>query len=581
VIVRMRRTALWAVLVSALALVAAACGGSGSSGGGGGSTAKPTQEQEASATKQIDINEQPLDKVKQGGTIRWAVDQFSTQWNYNQINGPNAATAQVLYGVMPYAFIADKTAKTSPNPDYVTSAKAEQSGGKQVVTIEINPKAKWSDGTPITAKDFETQWQALRGKDSKYQISSSTGYDLIESVEQGKDGREVIATFKQTFADWMSLWSPLYPAKYQDTSDHFNKGYFNKIPVTAGPFKVEKIDKSAKTVSMVPDPNWWGAKPKLDRIITRALEGDASVNAFVNGEVDVNLLPNDPASYKRAKSAKDGVIRVAGGPDFRHFTINGTSPDLTDVNVRRALAMSINRNAINKADLTGLPWPARTMDNHFFVNTQAGYQSNAGEIGTYNPDKAKQLLDAAGWKQGSGGFRQKGGKTLELRFVIPVGIPASKQEGELTQAMLKDVGIKLDIRAVPSDDFFDKYVTPGNFDITPFSWLGTPFPLGSSQSIYVNPTKDSSGELQIQQNFARVGSKQIDDLMDQAEQTLDQKKSFELTNQADAQIWNEVHSIIFYQRPQMNGVNKNLANVGSYGFAQPDYTKIGFTSSPS
>jgi glutathione transport system substrate-binding protein len=581
VIVRMRRTALWAVLVSALALVAAACGGSGSSGGGGGSTAKPTQEQEASATKQIDINEQPLDKVKQGGTIRWAVDQFSTQWNYNQINGPNAATAQVLYGVMPYAFIADKTAKTSPNPDYVTSAKAEQSGGKQVVTIEINPKAKWSDGTPITAKDFETQWQALRGKDSKYQISSSTGYDLIESVKQGKDEREVIATFKQTFADWMSLWSPLYPAKYQDTSDHFNKGYFNKIPVTAGPFKVEKIDKSAKTVSMVPDPNWWGAKPKLDRIITRALEGDASVNAFVNGEVDVNLLPNDPASYKRAKSAKDGVIRVAGGPDFRHFTINGTSPDLTDVNVRRALAMSINRNAINKADLTGLPWPARTMDNHFFVNTQAGYQSNAGEIGTYNPDKAKQLLDAAGWKQGSGGFRQKGGKTLELRFVIPVGIPASKQEGELTQAMLKDVGIKLDIRAVPSDDFFDKYVTPGNFDITPFSWLGTPFPLGSSQSIYVNPTKDSSGELQIQQNFARVGSKQIDDLMDQAEQTLDQKKSFELTNQADAQIWNEVHSIIFYQRPQMNGVNKNLANVGSYGFAQPDYTKIGFTSSPS
>ena len=135
--VRSRRTALLAVLVSASALVAAACGGSDN--GGSSSTAKPTKAQEASATKQIDINEQPLDKLKQGGTVRWAVDQFSTQWNYNQLNGPESSTSQVLYGVMPYAFIADKTAKVAPNPDYVTSAKADNSSGKQVVTIELNP----------------------------------------------------------------------------------------------------------------------------------------------------------------------------------------------------------------------------------------------------------------------------------------------------------------------------------------------------------------------------------------------------------------------------------------------------------
>jgi peptide/nickel transport system substrate-binding protein len=577
--VRSRSTSLLlAAIVSALALFVAACGGSNNNGGGG-SNAKPTKAQEASATKQIDINEQPVDKLKQGGTVRWAVDQFSTQWNYNQLNGPELSTAQVLYGVMPYAFIADKTARVAPDPDYVTSAKATNTG-KQVVTIEINPKAKWSDGTPITEKDFETQWQALKDPSGKYQISSSTGYDRIESVKQGKDEREVIATFSKPFADWMSLWSPLYPAKYQDTPEHFNTGYLNKIPVTAGPFKIEKIDKTAKTVSMVPDPNWWGAKPKLDRIITRSLELDAGVNAFVNGEVDVNLLPIDPSSYKKAAGAKNGVVRVAGAPDFRHFTINGTSPNLQDVNVRKALAMSINRSAIGKADLTGLPWPVRTMDNHFLVNTQAGYQSNSGEVGTFNPTKAKQLLDAAGWKQ-SGAYRTKGGKTLEVRFVIPTGVPASKQEGELTQAMLKDVGIKLDIRAVPSDDFFDKYVIPGNYDITPFSWLGTPFPVSSAQSIYANPTKDSKGELQIQQNFARVGSKQIDDLMDKAEETLDRNQAFSFINQADKLIWDEVHSIIFYQRPQLTAVNKNLANVGSYGFAQPDYTKIGFVSAPS
>jgi peptide/nickel transport system substrate-binding protein len=578
VIVRRRGTALGAVLVSALALVAAACGGSENNGGGG--NAKPTPQQEQSATRQLDINEMPLDKVKPGGTLRWAVDQFSTQWNYNELNGPEASTAQVLYGVMPYAFIADKTAKTSPDPDYVTSAKATTTGGKQVVTIELNRKAKWSDGTPITEKDYETQWKALRNPNGAYQISSSTGYDRIGSVKAGKDQYEVVATFDKPFADWMSLWSPLYPAKWQDTPQHFNTGYLNKIPLTAGPFKIEKIDKTAKTVSMVPDPNWWGAKPKLDRIVTRALELDAAVNAFANGEVDVNLLPIDPSAYKRAKSARGGTVRVAGGPDFRHFTINGTAPNLQDLRVRQAVAMAINRQAIAKADLTGLPWPARTMDNHFLVNTQAGYKSNSGAVGRFDPAKAKQLLDQAGWKQ-SGTYRQKGGKTLELRFVIPSGIQASRQEGELTQAMLRDVGIKLDINAVPSDDFFDKYVSTGNFDITPFAWLGTPFPISSVQSIYADPVKDSKGELQIQQNYARVGSKQIDDLMNHAEATLDQNKAFDLINQADADIWNEVHSLIMYQRPQMVAVRSNLANVGAFGFAQPDYTKIGFVAGPS
>ncbi len=69
--------------------------------------------------------------------------------------------------------------------------------------------------------------------------------------------------------------------------------------------------------------------------------------------------------------------------------------------------------------------------------------------------------------------------------------------------------------------------------------------------------------------------------MDKAAETLDQQQAFDSINQADVKIWDLVHSITFYQRPQMTAVNKSLANVGSYGFAQPDYTKIGFVNNPS
>jgi peptide/nickel transport system substrate-binding protein len=69
--------------------------------------------------------------------------------------------------------------------------------------------------------------------------------------------------------------------------------------------------------------------------------------------------------------------------------------------------------------------------------------------------------------------------------------------------------------------------------------------------------------------------------MDKAEETLDPNQARDVINQADAQVWNEVHSLVLYQRPQQTAVKSNLVNVGSFGFEQPDYTKIGFASNPS
>ena len=268
-------------------------------------------------------------------------------------------------------------------------------------------------------------------------------------------------------------------------------------------------------------------------------------------------------------------MREAGGPDFRHFTLNGTSPNLSDVRVRQAVTVGIDRATIAKADLTGLNWPAVTMDNHFLVNTQIGYQDNTGDLGKVDTAKAAELLDAAGWKL-DGTYRKKNGKTLSLRFVLPSDVAISKQEGELVQGMLKEVGIKIVLQSVPGDAFFEDYVIPGTYDITPFSWIGTPFPVSSAVSIYEKPVKDDAGELQIQQNVARIGTAEIDRLMAKAAASLSQKQAFRYLNEADRLIWQEGHSLTLYQRPQITAVKATLANVGSYGFQSIPYTDIGF-----
>ncbi len=414
----------------------------------------------------------------------------------------------------------------------------------------------------------------MRGTDERYNIASSTGYERIESVKPGADEFEVIATFKKPFGEWQSLWLPLYPASTNDNPDSFNKGWVNKIPITAGPFKLEKIDQTAKTVTIERDPKWWGPPAKLDKIITRALEVDATINAFANGEVDVADVGPDPSAYKRAVGVQGAAVRSAAGPDFRHFTFNGTGKNFSDVNVRKAVAMAINREVITKADLTGLNWPAVTMGNHYFVNTQSGYADNSGEVGRYDPEKAKALLDqAAGSRRAP--IARRTAKTLSLRFVIPSGATTSKQEGELTQAMLKEVGVKLVIDTVPSDDFFDKYVTraASTSRRSPGSARPTRCPRRSrSTSTRRRPPAASWTSSKLRPHR----SPQIDDLMSAAEEEVDPAKAATLANQADKAVWAEVHSLTMFQRPQITAVKGTLANVGSYGFKTPIYQDIGF-----
>lgn len=555
---------------AALSLSLTAC----SSSGGGNKTSPEASKSAENAVKITVSDNNPVsrDQLKKGGILKWAIDQYSEQWNYLQINGAEYSTDAVMEGLLPVPFHVDDKSTPYVAKEYFSDVQQTVKDGKQVVTYDINPKAKWSDGSPITWKDLAAEAHALSGQDPKYQVGSTTGYEDIDSVVKGTSDQQAVVTFKKNFGDWTSLFAPLYPAKYTSTPDGFNKGYLNKIPMTAGPFKVESMNPTTKTVTIARNPDWWGDPAILDKIVFRALTTDAAPGAFANAEVDfVNIGP-DPAGFKQAQTRSDGEIREAAGPQFRHITFNTKSPVISDVNVRKAIAESLNREAIAKSDLQGLNWPPLMLNNHFFVNGQKGYQDNSGDVGKYNPASAKALLDAAGWKM-NGQYRQKDGKTLEVSFVYPDGTSVSENEGKLSQKMLQQVGIKLDIKPVPSDDFFDKYVQPGKFDLTAFSWLGNAWPVSSNKSIYQSPKGDNNF-----QNFAWYSNPAIDAAMNKAAGDLDPAQAVADANEADKLIWQGVTVFPLYQRPAIFAAKKTLANLGSPQNQQEIvYQNIGFT----
>jgi peptide/nickel transport system substrate-binding protein len=550
----------WRALLLALALVATGCRGSN-----------------PFTIGRNDINPTPRGSVSGGGTLHWPIVALPFNFNFNSVEGNQIDEDTVINAIMPSTFTFDSSGQPVLNRDFLTTATVTARQPQQVVTYEVNPKAVWSDGTPITAADFVAQWKALNGTNHAYSAALTQGYEQIAGVTQGRDAREAIVTFQNPYADWQGLFTPLYPASTNSNPDIFGKAWIGKVVASAGPFTYQGLDPMAKTLTLVRNDKWWGDPAKLESIVFHAVGNDpaSALTAFTNGQVDFVAIPPDLSQLHKAEKVKATTVRRALGPDFRQLTMNGTSPTLQDVRVRKAVAAAIDRPRIAKELLSPLGAPAVALNNHIYMTNQRGYQNKAGDLTNPDPRNAATLLDQAGWKL-SGTGRARNGQPMQIRLVIPDQAPAAAQEAGLIKGMLSAVGVTLTVQTVAAGTFFNTYVGRGDFDLALFSWQGTVFPISAAVTIYQSPTQ-AGGQLIIRQNFARIGSDALDRLFIQALGETDPTRQIQLGNQIDSMIWGEVHSLTLYQRPNIVVQKSNLANFGAFGFATIRYQDIGFT----
>ncbi len=511
-----------------------------------------------------DISAQPVTNLKRGGTFVWAINSLPDNFNTSQIDGNTADTSYIMEATLPSFFSVDATGLLVVDKDYATSVTLT-SKKPQVVTYTINPKAVWSNGKPVGVADFVGHWRANNGSNAAFEVVSTTGYEDIASVKKGAAANSVVVTFKKIYADWQGLFGSLLPASVTASPTAFNTLWKNGPTLTAGPFKYVSTDTTAQTVTIAPNLKWWGAKPVLAKIVYRAIPPATQLDALANGEVDyIDIGPSAP-NFKRASGLADVKVHISKAPNYRHMTFGSQTEVSRNIRVRQAIMMGIDRSTIARALIGPIDPRITSLDNHVFVKGLSCYQDNSGIYGKQNLLRADQLLDAAGYKGNP--RKNAAGTPLTISITIPSGVPTSASEAQLMQAMLKPLGVPLEIKTVPIGDFFSKYITPGDFEMTVFSWIGTIFPISSSASIF-----RTDGE----QNFGKIGSAAIDGIFDRANQELDPVKRCAMANQADKLIWEVGHSMITYQRPNVTATDKKLANMGSFGFTSRDYTKIGF-----
>jgi len=551
-----------ALLTVATAVLLAGCG----SGGG-------TVSQQSQALGSIDINAQPRDKIRDGGDLRLPMDLFPSNFNLFEVDGSSASLADVYLATMPFPFAGTTDNGLALDPDYLTSATLT-STSPQVVTYTINPKATWSDGTPITYRDYQANWQALRGTDPAYQVVITSGYDDITSVTRGVNDKQAVVTFRAPFAEWQNVFDPLTPASLDSAPSTFNTGWQTRMPVTAGPFTVASIDQTSKTVTLVRDPKWWGTPAKLDHIIFKVYEDQAEPDALANNELDYYPINANIDLFRRARKTQGAVVRNAPGKIADNVTLNGApgSP-LADLPLRQAIAQSIDRKEIAQRSIGQIVPDAEPDGSHFYPPGAKQYQDNSGAL-PYDPATAQRTLDSLGWLRQGGGpnaVRAKNGKQLSLRLVYGLGSATGANIAKTVQNELGQLGVTVVLDGVDQNDLFPVYIDRGDFDIALFAWGNTQTPFSSSVGLYGRPLGNT-----VRQNYGRVGSAQIDALFAKGNAELDDTKRVAIGNQIDKLVWQQAHSVILYARPGAIAERANLANFGAWGFADWNFINAGF-----
>jgi peptide/nickel transport system substrate-binding protein len=535
----------------------------------GGNQEAPSAGGNAEVGTSSDMNPQDPAKLRDGGDLRLALTNFPDNFNTLHINGPTADAAAISRATMPRAFRIAADGTTTVNTDFFTNVELTGTN-PQVVTYTINPKAVWSDGTPITWEDIESQINATSGKNKDFAISAPNGSERVASVTRGVDDRQAIMTFAKPYADWRGMFAGntvLSPKSVTATPDAFNKAQLNGPGPSAGPFIVSAMDRTAQRITLSRNPKWWGTPPRLNSITFLVLDDAARLPALQNNAIDATGLTSlDEVTI--ARRTQGVAIRRAPSASWYHFTFNGAPGSiLADKALRTAIAKGIDRQTIANVAQRGLADNPAPLNNHIYVAGQQGYQDNSGVV-AFDPEAAKKELDDLGWKM-NGQFREKDGKQLVIRDFF-YDAASTRQVAQIAQNSLAQIGVRLDLQAKGGNGFFTNYITVGNFDIAQFSWVADAFPLSGLTQIYA-----STGE----SNFGKIGSPEIDSKIEQTLEQLDAEKARGLANELDKLIWAEGFSLPLFQSAGNVAVRSSLANFGAAGLSDVDYTAIGFMKS--
>jgi peptide/nickel transport system substrate-binding protein len=473
---------------------------------------------------------------------------------------PDAASVEAQLARLVFEPFIDVDEHGRLVPELLSVIPTLQNGGVsrdgRTIVYRLRPNVHWSDGVPVTSADVLFTLRAIA--DPHNPVRSREGYDLIESA-YAPDAYTVVIRLHRAWAPAVVTFfsngtSPQFvlPAHLLERQGSLEQSPFNEHPVGDGPYLFAFWHRGDR-LEYTSNPNYWRGEPKTKRLDVGIVpDPGTNLTLLQSGSIDWNLIAPDQQAIVAHQShiafRYVPLALVAG------IVINTAHPPLDDVRIRRAIAASIDRNAISRKI---------TLGRYPVIDTAQPLYSWARDPSVhepaYDPNAADRLLDDAGWLRGPDGMREKNGRKLSLVYVQFPETRTGVATATFVQAELRIRGIDATIKSISNAQLFlpkTGILASGNFDLA-----YVPFPMG------IDPDDSFLFRCNGVANYARWCDPRVDALESEALVNVSQARRKVLYAQIERAVADAVPIVFLFNPSYVYAYDERLSGFAPSAFS--------------
>ena len=417
--------------------------------------------------------------------------------------------------------------------------------------IKLRSGVKWHDGEPFSADDVKFTLELINNP--HFRAFSRNGHNLVTDIKVVSP-TEISWRMQKAYAPYPSIlsWTFIVPQHILAKVEDPNTAPFNNAPVGTGPFRwSERVP--GDHITLVPNEHYFGPSPYLERVVFHYVPDlTALFTQFQTGAVDYTGIQGITADHYN-EAVKIPGRKVVAGPSAscESITMNLAHPALKDPAVRQALYAAMDKKSIIDAIYYGLPKPTES-----FLPSQSWAFNEDLPKQAYDAAKAKQILDAAGWKPGAGGIREKDGVKLSFTNSTTAGNHVREQAQEVLQQTWKEIGADMQIKNMPAAVIWGDYYNLSKYDSVMVGQDEMTGPDPDVTTYYSSkeiPAKGGGG-----QNTMQYVNPKVDELLAQGATTLEQSKRIPIYKELQSVIRTDLPMLPIFQYARIEGTKAGL-----------------------
>ncbi|HTL71026.1 MAG TPA: peptide-binding protein [Candidatus Eisenbacteria bacterium] len=397
------------------------------------------------------------------------------------------------------------------------------------IVFRLRAGVLWQDGVPFTAEDVVFTFQKLT--DPAVPTPYGGDFEKVLSVT-APDPLTVKVVYKEPFSPGLASWGMGIVPRHLLEKENLLKTPFSRRPVGTGPYML-KSWKTGERIDLVANPRYFEGAPDIGRYVFRVIPDQAT--SFLELETE-NLDSTALSPLQFAKQTDSGFFREKYAkyryPSFGYVYIgyNLKNPLFSDVRVRRAIGLAIDKEEIIRVTLMGL---GRVSTGPFLPGTWA--YNDSVRPAPHDPAAARRLLAEAGWTDTDGdGIVDKDGRRFSFTILTNQGNDQRRMACEIIQKRLAEVGVEMKIQVVEWGTFLKEFIDKQRFEAVLLAWQ-----LSRDPDIFdiFHSSKANPGEF----NFISYKNEEVDRLLEEGRRLFPENER--------AAVYRRLHEILASEEP--------------------------------